>query len=274
MDIEAVRDGVARGEIPPDNWVWSPQQNAWVPLSQLPEFSEAAPAPPAAFTAAPVRVQPAKVEPVQAVRPTPAVQVRMPAAAVASTTHAATYYSRPVEDAREFPVFKAFFLVLSAVIAALVAANYFLVEQPFRMELARTPFAGVQAHAHLGAFVQPNALLIHILPSRDITPDNFADLLAALTQAAPRQIIPGYPFGTVSLTSAWRGEYTLPVDAWSGFAGMSAQPLEQKKLYVLSHLESSDGEPLLRISKNEDPAQLQTREDQAWTALVAHFQSS
>jgi hypothetical protein len=269
LDLETVRHGVARGEIPLDNWAWSPQQNAWLPLSQLPEFSQVAPVP---FTAAPVRVEPKKVEPVKVA--VPAVQVRMPAVAVASTNHMATYYSKPVEEPREFPVFKVLFFVLGMVSAALVVANYFLIEQPFRTEMARTRFASVQAHAHLGAFVQPNALLIHILPSRDINPDNFADLLAALTQAAPHQAIAGFPFSTVSLTSAWRGQYTLPIDAWSGLAGMSGDSPEQKKLYVLSHLESIEGEPLLRVPKNEDPAQLQTREDKAWKELVAHFQSS
>jgi hypothetical protein len=268
LDLETVRSGVARGEIPLDNWAWSPQRNEWLPLSQLPEFA-AAPAPiPAPVQ--PVRVVPREVEPVKA-QP---VQARSPAMTGGKVSHAATYYSKPIEEHREFPIFKILIFVLGVVIVALVVVNYFMVDQPFRAGMAKTSFANVQTHAHLGAFVQPNVLLIHILPNHEINSDNFADLLTALTQSAPHQAIAGYPFNTVCLTSAWVGQYALPVEDWSGFADMSGFSGEEKKQYVLSHLQRLDGQPLVALDKRDTAAQREARENEAWKELVAKFQGS
>ena len=271
VDLETVRNGVATGEIPLDNWVWSPQRNEWVTLSQLPEFAT----PPAPMT----KPMP---EPVQIVAPTPtpaAVKVSVPAVKVAAVSagrnaQAATYYSKPIEEHYEFPIFKILFFVLGVLIVGLVVVNYYLVEQPFRANMAKTPFVHLQAHAHLGAFVQPGVLLIHILPSSEINADNFADLLTALTQSAPHQAIPGHPFVTVSLTSAWLGQYAIEVEDWSGFADMGGYSAEEKKQFVLSHLEYIDGRPLVTIARNETAAQRATRENAAWKNLVADFHKS
>ena len=279
VDLETVRNGVASGEIALDNWAWSPQRNEWVPLSQLPELA-AAPSPIFKPMPEPVRVVPQAEEPVKVVMPMPAaVKVSAPAIKAAvpaarKNAHAATHYSKPIEEHPEFPFFKILFFVLAVLIVGLAVVNYFLVEQPFRANLAKTPFAHVQAHAHLGAFVQPGVLLIHILPSSEINSDNFADLLAALTQSAPRQAIPDHPFDTVSLTSAWLGQYAIEVEGWSGFADMGGYSAEEKKQFVLSHLEYIDGQPLVAIAKDETAAQREAREAAAWKKLVADFQKS
>jgi hypothetical protein len=174
LELEAVRRAVAQGEITLDNWAWSSTRNEWVPLSQLPEFA-AAPAAPAEPIIIPVRPQPAAVQaakaaPVKAaVRVTAAAQVpaaRTIAAPAAGNKHAATYYTKPVDEhPHEFPVFKVLFVVLGVIIAALIGVNYCLVDQPFRQNMAKTPFAAIQTHAHLGAFVQPGVMLIHVIPT-------------------------------------------------------------------------------------------------------------
>ena len=172
LGLDDVRNAVARGEIALDNWAWSPTRNEWVPLSQLPEFAAAPAAAPApAIAAVPVAAKAA----IRASMPAKAAVSRTATAANNNARHAATYYSKPIEEHHEFPVFKVLFVVLGAIIAALVGVNYCLVDQPFRQNLAKTPFANVQAHAHLGAFVQPGVMLIHIIPTEEITSDNFAD---------------------------------------------------------------------------------------------------
>jgi hypothetical protein len=279
LDLETVRQAVARGEIALDNWAWSAERNEWVPLAHLPEF--AAPAEPLPTAPEPiqiVRVEPIP-EPVVAKAAEPArvpIPAQVPPARtvtgpVGRMTHAPTHFTDSIKEHHEFPVFRTLFVVLGVVIAALVAVNYFMVEQPFRANLAKTPFASVQAHAHLGAFVQPGVLLIHILPNKEINADNFADLLTALTQSAPRQAIAGREFTTISLTPAWLGVYAIDAADWQSFADMGGFTPEEKRQFVLDHLERIDGAPLLETFKTDTAAQRQTREDQVWNELVAQF---
>jgi len=279
LGLDDVRNAVARGEITLDNWAWSPTRNEWVPLSQLPEFAPPPVAPAAVAAPAPaivpVKVQPKAAAgrvsmPAQAQAQAPA---RAAAAPVAQMRHAATYYSKPIEEHHEFPIFKILFVVLGLIIASLVGVNYCLVDQPFRQNMAKTSFANVQTHAHLGAFVQPGVLLIHVMPTQDITPDNFADFLTALTQSAPRGAIAGQPFATVGLTSSWLGQYAITAEDWNGFADMSGFTPDQKKDYVLGHLKKIDGTPLFETEKNATPEANAAIEAKVWLRLVNHFQT-
>ena len=277
LGLDDVRNAVARGEITLDNWAWSPTRNEWVPLSQMPEF---APAPVAAVAApAPIpALVPVKVQPKTAVRISAPAQAQVSAARAAAgqgapKRHAATFYSKPIEEHHEFPVFKVLFVVLGLIIAALIGVNYCLVDQPFRQNMAKTEFATVQTHAHLGAFVQPGVLLIHIIPSEQITPDNFADFLTALTQSAPRGAIAGQTFSTIGLTSSWLGQYAITADDWNGFADMSGFTPSQKKDYIIGHLKNMDGSPLFETEKNATPEANAAVEDKVWARLVNHFQT-
>lgn len=285
LELGTIREAVARGEIALDNWAWSPAQNEWLPLAQLPEYMAVAEAPVVApVVAAPVE----QVVPVaQTVRATPAVQaapVRTVISAQVSATHqvadptadrqmAGTYYSRPIQEHHEFPIFKILFFVLGIIIAALIVVNYCMVDQPLRAKFAKTSFSKIQVHAHLGAFMQPNALLVHVIPSSQITDDNFADFLTALTQSAPRSVIAGRAFDTFGLTSKWLSEYVITSGDWDGFADMSGYSLDEKKKYVLEHLERADGSPVYVVRKNEKPEARRARENQIWDELVSHFQS-
>jgi hypothetical protein len=269
LGLDDVRNAVARGEIALDNWAWSPTRNEWVPLSQMPEF---APAPVAAVPEPAPAIVPVKVQP-KAVRVSMPAQAQAGAVQGAPARHAATYYSKPIEEHHEFPVFKVLFVILGVIIASLVGVNYCLVDQPFRQNMAKTPFANVETHAHLGAFVQPGVLLIHIMPSQDVTPDNFADLLTALTQSAPRGAIAGESFSTIGLTASWLGQYAITAEDWNGFADMSGFTPEQKKDYILGHLKNIDGTPLFEVQKNATPEVNAAAEDKIWDRLVNHFQT-
>jgi hypothetical protein len=266
LDLESVRDAVARGEIGLDNWAWSADRNEWVPLAQLPEF--AAPAPAMAVPPEPMTI--VRVEP----KPVTAVAAPMKAQAGAMP-HAATYFSKSMDDhPHEAPVLRILFIGLGLVIVALVVVNYFLIEQPFRTKMATTPFADVSAHAHLGAFMQPTALLIHVLPNAKINSDNFADLLTALAQSAPRHALPGMDFKTVSLTPGWLGRYLISSDDWAGFADMSGFTPDEKRQFVLTHVERGGGAPLLTVHRNETLDQRNAEEDAVWRQLVATFHGS
>ena len=264
LDIQSVHAAVQRGEIGLDNWAWSPSHNDWLPLNQLPEFAPAVVPAPVAPKAAPVAVQvPMKVK-------VPAVQ----AAPVVGHANrlAKTVYSKPMETHYEFPIFKLLFFVLGLLIAALVIVNYYLIDKPYHDKLAKTPFASYQTHAHLGAFVQPNALLIHLRPTDKITPDNFADLLMALAKCAPSQVIDGKPFTTVSLTASWLGEYVITAENWKSFEDMEGLSPDQKRDYVLSGVQMPNGAELVPLVKNETPSEHKARVAKIWDNLVGHFQ--
>lgn len=285
LDVDSIRAGVARGEIPLDNWAWSPSRNEWLPLAQLPEFAEG-PAVPAApvVVAAPVAViqdtpmvrvaqatPVAQAAPVRVATPAHVPAARQVTAQAAPGKMAATYYSKPIVEHREFPIFKILFTILGIVIVGLIGVNYFLVDQPFRAALAKTSFSNIQAHAHLGAFAQPNTMLIHIVPNPALTDDNFADFLTALAQSAPRTVIAGKSITTLGLTSKWLSQYVITSDDWDGFADMSGYSLEEKKKYVLEHLEQADGSPIYVVKRNQKPDVQLANQNAAWDALVRDF---
>lgn len=263
LDVESVRDAVARGEIGLDNWAWSAERNEWVPLAQLPEFAVSAAAEPVPV----VPVSPRAVISSNHSEPEPS------AARAALAPPTASYYSE-ADRPHEFPVLRIAFIALTALIIGLVIVNYFLVEQPFRTQMAKTPFANVSAHAHLGAFMQPTALLIHVWPSKAITPDNFSDLLNAMANSAPRAGVPGVAFNTVSLTPGWLSKYTISAADWGSFADMGGFTPAEKRQFVLTHIERSNGSPLVAEHRYESDDQRKAREDQVWAQLVATFQGS
>ena len=280
LDLASIRAGVSSGEIALDNWAWSPSRGEWLPLAQLPEYLEVpvaavsvrAPAEPVAVApdvqAAPVAVKAAHV---RVATPAQIPAARTVTAQGAPGKMAATYYSKPIEEHREFPIFKILFFILGVVIVGLICVNYFMVDQPFRAALAKTSFSNVQAHAHLGAFAQPNTLLIHIIPNTALNDDNFADFLTALAHSAPRTVIAGKPITTLGLTSKWLSQYVITSDDWDGFADMSGYSLDEKKKFVLTHLERSDGVPIYVVARNQKPDVQRAHEDQAWNQLVTHF---
>jgi hypothetical protein len=129
----------------------------------------------------------------------------------------------------------------------------------------------VQAYAHLGAFAQPNALVIHILPTKEVNPDNFADFLAVLAKSTPPQPFNQKPFDEVGLTSSWQSQYVFDGADWQKLGQMDGASTDDKKKFELEHLEQMDGSPLITNRLTDDPATVATHQAQAWQALVTHF---
>ncbi len=281
---QAILEAVSRGELHPNHWVWSPAHNDWKPLAEIPELQ------PAAEVAAPV--EPTAVNtpvPVVTSAPTPqvaqkaAVPVR-PAVAAARVVKvnpaltetqmlARTQYSQPMEIKHEFPYFKVLFFVVFLVVAGLIAGNYFLIEQPFATTLATTSFANVPAYAHLGAFAEPGALVVHIPPNPALNEDNFADYLIALAQSTPPRPLSQtpLPFDGVGLTSSWQSQLVLDGAGWQKLAQMANASSDDKKQFELQHIAQLTGAPLLHVRKGEDPAAVTEAAAKAWKSLVANF---
>jgi hypothetical protein len=249
---------LARGEITPDHWVWSAEHNDWVQISKLPALTPQASLPPPGRTFVPTQIGPV---------------VNFPAIEPIRVPEAAKKKKKPLSLRQTAGVAGTLIKVILALayLAAIgvIAANYVMVDQPFDAQIAKSPFVLVTAHAHLGSFVQQNALLIHVLPSPEITSDNLGDFLATLARSTPPQPFAHTPFQVVQLTSGIAGQYGFPGSDWAQLASMNNSNPEAEKDFVIDHLSDATGQPLLGPAKGASaPAR-----EQVWQNLVAQFSS-
>ena len=273
----AVLAAIGRGEIGPNHWVWSPAHNDWKQVAEIPEL-QVQPAVMPVIPKEPVPVAmsayfpgAARQVPETARKAAPTSQKAKAAGLSDTQQPARTTYSRPMEIKHEFPIFKILFVISFLVVAALAGTNYFLVDQPLETALAETSFGSAPVYAHLAAFTQPRALVIHILPSKEITADNFADFLAALAKSTPPQPFNPKPFDGVGLTSAWQSQYVMNGTDWQKLGQMAGARSEDKKKFEIEHLVRMDGSPLVNIRQGDDPAAVTDAENKAWQALLTNF---
>jgi hypothetical protein len=236
LSLAAAHAAIARGEIEPHHWAWSPGHNDWKQVSELPELQFIPIAPP---------------------RTIPALDRKKAAASLV------------VQEAPGFGPFKIFVLGLALAVLGLAGANYALVDQPLRMNLTQTAFPAVPVHGHLGAFLQPSTMVIHLLPDKTVNADNLADFLVALARSTPPAPFGQEPFATVGLTTAWTSQYLIPGSDWLMLGHMDKSTLEEKQAFILSHFASTSGEPLVEEKKNEDPSSLAQIRAKAWQSLAA-----
>jgi len=286
MSREDILAAIGRGEILPDNWVWSPSHNDWKMVSEIPELQPApAPAPTPSFMngAVPTAAMsahfppaagktPAASQPATAVvrQASPVVQPKVQGRTPALTETqqlARTQYSQPIEIKREFPVFKVLFFISFVLATSVLGANYFLVDEPFVANLGTTSFASVKAYAHLGAFSQPGALVIHVPPTDKLTSDNLADFLVALAKSTPPQPFNQQAFDGIGITSAWQSQFVMNGIDWQKLAEMSSATTEEKKKFEVEHLAQIDGTLLIDPRKNNNV----DAQNKAWQSFVATF---
>ncbi len=264
---QELRAKIAQGEITPAHWVWSPGHQDWKQVSEIPDLQ----------TALPSSKQPfgLKTKSLPFFNPNaPSAETSAAPAAKKSSRKKSRTSSRSREKEESgFPFVSILFALLFLALAGIIGANYVLIDEPLEDNLAQTPFILVPIHAHLGGFVQPNALVIHVLPNSGITEDNFADLLFTLAKSTPTPPFNQKSFGVVELTSAWVGQYALTGTDWQTFAGMAQASAQDRKDFVLDHLADPTGKPLIIKSKDANPADLQTARDKIWDDLLAHFLS-
>lgn len=260
LSLPAALEAIARGEIEPTHWVWSPAHQDWKPVSEIPALQAAPQAPPVAVTVVKAPTALEVMARLQAKEPIPA-EVIVPSRTVSTPS---TRSHKVEQHEGGFSIFKLGFFILAVVLLGLIAANYVLVDQPLEMSLAKTPFGTVTVHAHLGAFLQPNALIIHVLPATDVTKDNFADLLVTIAQSTPPQLLNHSTYGSVGLTSAWVTQYIITGDDWKKLGQMDHASEEERRTFILDHVLDATGQPLLATGNSK-------LEDKVWLEFAGRF---
>jgi hypothetical protein len=125
-------------------------------------------------------------------------------------------------------------------------------------------------YAHLGAFMQPNVMVIHIPASSTITPDNLTDFLVALARSTPENPITRDLFTRVALTSGWTAQYSFSGYSWKQLGNMRHEGAAQRKEFLMIQMSDAGGQPLMPESRLNETAQ-QAKRDMVWDAFVAHF---
>ena len=159
---------------------------------------------------------------------------------------------------------------LGVLIFLVVGGNYLLVDRPLTSNLGQTSFSQVTVYAHLGAYVQPGELVIHVPVSSAITSDNFPDFLAALAHSTPPSPITGSLFDRVALTSGWTAQYSFSGSDWKQLGRMEQKGRGQRKEFLLATMDDASGHSLMpEPSLNEDARQVKI--DRVWDDFVSKF---
>jgi hypothetical protein len=250
-----VLERIAKGEITPTDWIWSPADQDWKTVAEIPSLQAALPAQKKPFLGSL-----APLTPKQKIEPIVAPVVGLPPVA---TKKKKVKPKRTKADDEDEP--SRFGLVISLLILglfAVVALNYQFVDRPFDGGLAQTKFVLVPAHAHLGAFFQRDTLVIHILPTSELTSDNFADFLFAAASSTPPAPFGATDFNVIELTPAWRGEYAFTGEDWRHLAQMTSSTTQDRKDFILEHIDDAGGQKLVA-----DPA----AGEKVWENLTGSF---
>ena len=288
---------LSTGQITPEYWVWSAADGDWKQISEWPELRPPV-ALPAPAAPPPLVVSPAPL-PRMTVNPYPQPQAS-PAAAfpkevpgfVAPTAvpiGQTVVYTEPaastkkkkrvvqprrserVEEDEGISFVQIVFGALYLAVAGIILANYLLVDEVLDQALDRTSFVLVPTHAHLGSFVQPNALVILVLPNSELTAANLADYLQAVAKCTPGQPFNHMPFLGVALTSSGFSQYALTGDDWKSLAKMGEVKPEERKDFITDHLCTVAGQPLISHPATMSDDNLKTARDRVWQDFVARF---
>ena len=206
---------------------------------------------------------------------TPQARVMPVGAAGAPQVRAAATSSSPsrshvVKEEEGPSILKWICIGLAALIALVVGANYFLVDRSLVDNIRDTPYATVPVYGHYGAFIQPNVIVIHIPPSKKITPDNITDFLVELAHSTPDNAITGDIFTRVALTSGWTAQYSFSGYSWKQLGDMEKESPAQREEFIMSQMGDAAGTSVLPESTLNQEAQEEMRQ-QIWNKFIAHF---
>jgi hypothetical protein len=270
---QAIRSGISKGEITHSQLIWSPAENAWKQVRELPDLLPSQKLAPAPSRAAP---EPTPADAIIPESPTgPVVRATAPAAAPRVRVAAAAPVAvRPrksleIKELGGSNPLKWICIGLGTLILLIIGANFLLVDQPLRSNLAQTAYADVSVHAHFGAFMQPNVIVIHIPASTKITPDKLVDFLVTLAHSTPQNPITGDYFDRVALTSGWTAQFTIAGNRWKELGDMAQEDDTQRKDFIMSQMADAGGQPLIQPTLNE--AAKDAISDQVWAAFAAPF---
>jgi hypothetical protein len=276
-----VRAAIAQGQISRSQLIWSPTHNAWKQVRELPHLlpsQKMAPAPqPRVAASAPL---PSIAAPQHQTGAVPRVTVKakampgahVPAARAATPAKFVATKSHLVEEDPDsgFSPLKWICIGLGVFIVGALGANFFFINQPLASKLSATPYANVTVYAHLGAFVQPGALIIHIRPSDSLTQENLVDFLITVAHNTPQ---PPNLYERISLTTSLTSQYTLSGFAWKELGDMAKEDDSHKEDYLLSQLLDGNGQALFAPSPFMNQVSRDALREKVWKAFLANFAS-
>jgi hypothetical protein len=159
---------------------------------------------------------------------------------------------------------------LSVLILVVLGGNYFLVDEPLVSNLGETSFANDFVYAHLGAFMQPNVMVIHVPHSGKITPANLTKFLAALAHSTPLSPVSRDLYSRVALTAGWTAQYSFSGYGWKQLGDMENEDEAQRKEFLMDQMDDAGGQPLMpETTLNEQVRQ--SKRDQVWNDFVTYF---
>ena len=286
---QAVRAAIAEGTLSRSQLIWSPEHNAWKQVRELPHLwpsQKLAPPPtprvatgalPRVATGALPRVATGAVPRVATGALPRAAATSQPKAVISSWKQMDVKVAQAepkdyqVTEKSHFHPLKWLCLVLGAFILGTVGLNFLLVEQPLLFGMNRTPYSKVMVYAHLGGFMQRDAMVIHILGTDSLNKSNLADFLVALAHSTPQQ---NGVFERISLTSGLMGQYSLSGSAWKELGDMQQADETQRKEFLLSQLGDASGQPLLSLSSTTTMEAQNAEKEKVWATFVARLTRS
>jgi hypothetical protein len=311
---QAVRTALSQGQITHSQLIWSPGENTWKQVREMPGLlptQKLAPVPARLVVDAILPESP--VNPVARAADSASPHVRVatesgavpkvrvatasasgsvpkvwaapasgapPRVKVASASAAAPVVPVQVSSTRSLEVkdedgahpLKWVCIGLGILIAVVLAGNYLVVDRPLVSDLSASSYSSVPVYAHLGAFMQPNVLVIHLPHSSAINPDNFADFLVALAHSTPESPLTHDVFDRIALTSGWTAQYSFSGYSWKQLGDMAHDDANARKDFLMSNLGDASGQSLLPESTLNAQAQEATRE-RVWKTFVSRFAS-
>lgn len=281
---QAVRAAIAQGQISRSQLIWSPVHNAWKQVRELPHLW-----PSQKLAPAPDR-RPSIPIPKMANVPQPRISSGAPQAAAVpqprvkmAAKASASVAAQPAEETEEksedykvaekphFNPLKWLCLVLIVFILGALGYNYVAVEQPLLAGMNDTAYASkATVYAHLGGFMQRDALEIHIFKSPAIDKTNLTSFLVAVAHSTPQK---DRVFERISLTSGFMGQYSMAGSTWKEFGDMGQADPEQQKKFLLDQLIDSSGQSLVYVTPNMTSEAQNAAREKAWNAFVADFTS-
>jgi len=307
---KAVREALSQGQLTHSQLIWSPPDNAWKQVRELPHLlpsQKLAPAPvPRAATGALPRISTGPIPKVAGASPTAqtgsvprvakqtgavprvaspttqtggiprvaaSVQSAVNTEAVPRVTVASTEPKKDykLKDEGGSHPLKWISIGMGVLLLGVMGLNYLLVSHPLSSEMSKTQFSSVTAYAHLGAFVQTNVIVIHVPTTKKLTKENLTDFLVALAQSTPSMPLSENAYGRVALTSGWTASYTLPGGSWKQLGEMGKDDEAMRKEFILDSIGGPAGEPLIEHAAGRDEATLQAEREKVWNTFAAQF---
>jgi hypothetical protein len=125
-------------------------------------------------------------------------------------------------------------------------------------------------HAHLGAFAQPNVIVIHVPASSTLNDTNLSSFLVALAQSTPPGPL-GRPYERVAITSGWTGKYSFSGLAWKELGDMGTDDEAARREFILDQIGNAGGEPLITGTAAMTDEALQARREKTWQNIANEF---